>query len=114
VRDGREHAQRITSGRQIPGPRYFLPLTLLAPRSAESEREPDAEGDRIRRLNRLAFITQDDVIQEILRHLDRWDPPTMPSSSPIAERTIIYDEEISVYEEIDAPPELDFCHLSVA
>ena len=52
----------------------------------------------------IAFITQDDVIQKILRHLERWDAPTKPSTSHIAERTVIYDEDTPVYEEIDEPP----------
>jgi hypothetical protein len=52
----------------------------------------------------IAFITQDDVIAKILKHLERWDPPAMPSADQIPERTVIYDEDIPVYEEIDEPP----------
>jgi hypothetical protein len=39
-----------------------------------------------------------------LKHLQRWDPPAMPSADQVPERTVIYDEDLPVYEEIDEPP----------
>jgi hypothetical protein len=52
----------------------------------------------------IAFITEDDVIAKILRHLHRWDPPTRsPAGGEPSERTVVYDEEIPVYDEIDEP-----------
>jgi hypothetical protein len=53
----------------------------------------------------IAVITDDEVVQRILKHLNRWDPPQrLPANPPTAERTVIYDEDVPVYEEIDEPP----------
>jgi hypothetical protein len=49
-------------------------------------------------------LTENDVIEKILRHLDRWDPPAMSFADRVHERTVIYDEDIPVYDEIDEPP----------
>ena len=53
----------------------------------------------------IAFITDDEVIERILKHLNRWDPPQLPSGNPSGgQPTVIYDEDVRVYEEIDEPP----------
>jgi hypothetical protein len=53
----------------------------------------------------IAFITDGEVVQRILKHLNRWDPPRRPSVTPASgQRTIIFDEDLPVYEEIDEPP----------
>jgi hypothetical protein len=51
----------------------------------------------------LSYIHDPAVIERILRHLHRWDPPAGLPSDPV-EREVIYDEEEPVYEEIDEPP----------
>jgi len=41
----------------------------------------------------IAMIHDPDVIERILKHLDRWDPPRGPPlSAPGGERTVVYDE----------------------
>ncbi len=53
----------------------------------------------------IAFITDDEVVQRILKHLNRWDPPRrLPANPPTADCTVVYDEDVTAYEEIDEPP----------
>ena len=53
----------------------------------------------------IAFITDDDVVERILKHLNRWDPPRRPPGTATpGHHTVIYDEDVPVYEEIDEPP----------
>lgn len=53
----------------------------------------------------IAFITEEEVIERILRHLRLWDPSRpSPVVRPARERTVLYDEDVPVYEEIDEPP----------
>ena len=53
----------------------------------------------------IAFITQDDVIERILRHLDRWDPPKRPHNKvPIGGGAAIAYEDSPGYEKIFEPP----------
>ena len=41
----------------------------------------------------IAFINNPDVIEKILRHLDRWDPPRGPPfEKGVNERVVVYDE----------------------
>jgi hypothetical protein len=51
----------------------------------------------------LAYIHDPEVIERILRHLNRWDPPAPRPPAP-APRTVEYDEEAPDYEDIDEPP----------
>ena len=54
----------------------------------------------------IAFITDDEVVEKILTHLGRWDPPPdlSPPSAPTSQRAVVYDEDVPVYEEVDEPP----------
>jgi hypothetical protein len=53
----------------------------------------------------IAFITDEEVVARILKHVNRWDPPRRPPVTPApGQRTVIYDEDVLVYEEIDEPP----------
>jgi len=53
----------------------------------------------------IATINDGEVIERILRHLDRWDPPSRsPAGDEPSERRVIYDEDLPVYEDIDEPP----------
>ena len=51
----------------------------------------------------IAFITQDDVIERILRHLDRWDPPKRPYLKSRTGIATAY-EDLPGYEKIFEPP----------
>jgi hypothetical protein len=53
----------------------------------------------------IAFITDGAVVERILKHLNRWDPPRRsPGMAAPGQHTVVYDEEVPVYEEIDEPP----------
>jgi hypothetical protein len=53
----------------------------------------------------IALITDDDVVERILKHLNLWDPPRRsPGTAPPGQHTVIYDEDVPAYEEIDEPP----------
>ena len=40
----------------------------------------------------IAFITDEEVVERILRHIGRWDPPRGPPGDPAPrERTIEYE-----------------------
>ena len=51
----------------------------------------------------IAFITQDDEIERILRHLNRWDPPTRPCLKSHTSIATAY-EDLPGYEKIFEPP----------
>ena len=50
----------------------------------------------------IPFIHDQDVID--ICHLDHWDPPAMSFADRVPQRTVIYDEDIPAYDEIDEPP----------
>ena len=53
----------------------------------------------------IAFITDADVVERILRHPNRWDPPQRPPGTATpGQRTTIVDEDVPIYEQIDEPP----------
>ena len=53
----------------------------------------------------IAFITEEPVVEKILRHLDRWDPPAdLLARERHPERTVVYDKDVPTFEEIDELP----------